>query len=233
MHSAVSTRWRKVASLRTFIKARRPSSACSRRATYSPVVGLVDDGQVKVEQLVERTDRRSELVRLTCTLLVHRLDHTRAQSSQGGVGIDLVEADLDVPHADSPAALHVRLVVRTEEQLTDPPQQGAFEAIDLLLAACDDVTRVGVTIDLGVEIVDQRRQMRFEPWGDGRDKLGILSGPSHVGLEFPIAIVEPLSTHVYLFVPFTAGRPGREAMDSSVDEASPRPETAGYSRGDA
>ena len=101
-------------------------------------------------------------MRLAHTLVVDRLDRARAQSSQGGVGIDLVEADLDVPHADSPAALHVRLVVGAEEQLTDPPQQRPFETIDLLLAACDDLARGGVTIDLGVEVVNHRRQMRFE-----------------------------------------------------------------------
>jgi hypothetical protein len=80
------------------------------------------------------------------------------QAGQGDVGVKLVEANLDVAHADPPAAQHVVAIVASGEQLAQPADQGALEALDLLSSASDDLAGVGVALDLLVEVVDQGRR---------------------------------------------------------------------------
>ena len=85
-----------------------------------------------------------------------------AQARQGDVGVDLVQADLDVPPADLPAAGHVVPVVAARRAVRGATQQRALEPVDLGRAAGDDLAGVGVALDLGVEIVDQSGQNRIE-----------------------------------------------------------------------
>ena len=159
------------------------------------LVGLLDDGQVEVQQRVERPDRGPQAVRIAPPGLLHRPDQARPQPRQRGVGVDLFEADLDVPPADPPAASHVRFVVPAGEQLADPPQQRALEAVDLGLAARDDLAGLGVTLDLGVEVVDEGGQVRVQQRSDALDPPRILVRPAHVGLQLAVPLVEAIRVH--------------------------------------
>jgi hypothetical protein len=68
------------------------------------LVGLLDLGQVQVQQLVQRLDRRHQRIAVTLPPPPQRADQTVAQAGQRNVGGDLVEADLDVAQADPPAS---------------------------------------------------------------------------------------------------------------------------------
>ena len=107
------------------------------------LVGVLDDRQVEVQQLVERADRLLQGLRVTRPALVERADQPDPQPRQRDVGVDLIQADLDVPPADPPAAGDVVGIVRPGQQVADPLDQRALEPIDLGLPARDDLARVG------------------------------------------------------------------------------------------
>ena len=81
------------------------------------------------------------------------------------------------------------------EELADPVDERALEPLDLCLAAGDDLAGVGVALDLGVEVVDQRGQVRLQQRGGGRDPLRVVVGPADVGLELPVAVEELVRVH--------------------------------------
>ncbi len=82
-------------------------------------------------------------------------DQPRPQPGQRDVGVDLLEADLDVPPADPPAAGDVVGIVPAREQIADPLHERALEPLDLGLSARDDLACIRVALDLVVEVVDQ------------------------------------------------------------------------------
>ena len=107
--------------------ARRPPGRASpaarlrwRRPGVLGLVGVLDDRQVEVEQLVQRPDRRSRDVGRSPSQSPAGRDQPGPEPRQGDVGVDLVEADLDVPPADPPAALDVSRVVRPGEAARGP-----------------------------------------------------------------------------------------------------------------
>ena len=87
-----------------------------------------------------------------------------------------------MPPADLPAAGDVLLVVAAGEQLAQPLDQRALEAVDLLLAAGDDLAGIGMATNLIVEIVDENREMRREQFGGRRHAPRGLLRPAHPGL---------------------------------------------------
>ena len=137
----------------------------------------------------------SRPARIAVPVSLEGADQAGPEPRQGDVGVDLVEADLDVPPADPPAAGDVRRVVPAGEQLADPPQQRALEPVDLGLAAGDDLAGLGVALDLGVEVVDQRFQGRPEPSRRVGDTPRVLLGPADVGLELLVSPEDPPVIH--------------------------------------
>ncbi len=115
-------------------------------------------------------------------MLLERPHQAGAQPRQGDVGVDLIEADLDVPPADAPAAGDVGAVVAAAEQLAQPADQGTLEAGDLLGAAGDDLAGVGVALDFVVEVIDQFGQVGRDQAEGGGDLPGVVVRPAHVGL---------------------------------------------------
>ena len=79
------------------------------------------------------------------------------EKTEGHVRIDLIQADLDVSPPHPPKAKDVVAVIPPPEKLTQPLDESAFEAFDLVLAACDDLALVRLPLDFGIEIVDQRQ----------------------------------------------------------------------------
>ena len=100
--------------------------------------------------------------------LVEAADQARAKPRQRDVGVDLLQADLDVPPADPPAAGDVVGIVRPGQQLADPLHESALEPVDLGLPARDDLARCRVALDLGVEVVDKVMEIRLQQRGGGR-----------------------------------------------------------------
>ena len=124
------------------------------------------------------------------------MDKPGPKPGQGDVGVDLLEADLDVAPADPPAAGDVAGVVLPGEEIADPLHESALEPVDLGLAARDDLARIGVALDLGVEVVDQVVEARLQQRGGGDNPLGVGVGPTHVGLELAITVKEPIRVHL-------------------------------------
>jgi hypothetical protein len=120
------------------------------------LVGVLDLGQVQVEQFVQRRDGGHQAGTVPRPALPQRPHQPGADARQGDVGVKLVEPDLDVPPADPPAPDHVLAVVGPGEQLPHPAEQTSLESIDLLLAAGNDAVGTRVTLYLGVAVVDER-----------------------------------------------------------------------------
>src|SRR5262249_54551128 len=125
------------------------------------LVRILDDGQVEIEQQVEGPASRQSLAEVVLPALPECLEQTPAQAGQSNVRVNLIEADFDVPPADAPAANDVVLIVGAAKQLAKPSAQGALEALDLLRSASDDLSRPRVTLDLGIEVVNECRKVRF------------------------------------------------------------------------
>ena len=70
-------------------------------------------------------------------------DEARAEPGQCDVGVDLLEANLDMPPADPPTAGDVILHRRARKQIADPFHQGPLEPIDLGLTARDHFAASG------------------------------------------------------------------------------------------
>src|SRR5262249_9416055 len=120
-------------------------------------------------------------------VLLQGPDQAGTEPGQGGVGVDLVQADLDVAPADAPAPGDVVGVVAPAEQLPQPGEQGPLEPLDLCGASGDDLAGGGVALDLGVEVIDETGQVRLDQPGHGGDLPGRLVGPADVGLQLLVA----------------------------------------------
>ena len=125
------------------------------------LVGILDDRQVEIDQLIQRSNGCDQLIRALRPTNANRLHQARSQSREGHVRIELIEADLDVPPTDSPTARDVVAVVAAGEQFSQPLHERPLQSFNLRRAARDDLPRFGMPLDLGVEIVDERQQLRF------------------------------------------------------------------------
>jgi hypothetical protein len=150
-------------------------------------MAVLDDRQVEVEQRVQRPPHRDRVAEVARPVRVQRPEQAAPQPGQGDVGVDLVEPDLDVPPADPPPPGHVVAVVRPRQQFPQPDDQRPLEAGDLPGAAGDDLAGVRVAVDLGVEVVDQRGEVRLEQGRHRPDVGGVLVGPADVALEVLVA----------------------------------------------
>ena len=162
------------------------------------LIGVLDDRQVEIEQLVERADRLLQGCVVALPVILEAADEPCPEPRQRDIGVDLLEPDLDMPPADPPAAGDVVGVVRAGEELAKPLHQRSLEPFDLRLAARDDLARIIVAVDLGVEVVNQRDEARLDQRGGGHQPFGVRFGPTDVGLEFAIAAKPPVRLH---FVP--------------------------------
>ena len=140
-------------------------------------------------------------------------DEPGAQPRERDVGIDLLQADLDMPPADPPAAGDVIGVVGAGQELADPLHERALEPVDLGLPARDDLAgRRGAARS-------RRRSRRPESWrqgsrsGGGRsDPLGVGVGPTHVRLELAITAKQPICVHFGLSGNLTTKKNPRPAV---------------------
>ena len=151
------------------------------------LVGVLDLGQVEVHELVERPDRRDEAVAIAGPGLAQVPDQAVAEPRERDVGIHLFEADLGVPGPDPPASGGIVAIVGAAEEVAEPSQQRALEAIDLGLPAGEDPVGRGVARDLGVEVLHQVGEVRPEQRQQAADPLGVLVAPADVGLEVLVA----------------------------------------------
>ena len=103
-----------------------------------------------------------------------------------------------MPPADPPAAGDVVGVVRAGEELAEPLHQRSLEPFDLRLAARDDLARIIMAVDLGVEVVDQGDEMRARSAGRRHQPFSVRFDPTDVGLEFAIAVEAPVPLHFVL-----------------------------------
>ncbi len=122
-------------------------------------------------------------------------DQPGPQPGQRDVGVDLIEADLDVPPTDAPATRHVIDIISAREEVADPSYERALETLDLGRSARDDFARIGMSLDFVVEILDERQEIRLQRRSGTHDPLRVGIGPSHVGLELAITVVEPIDVH--------------------------------------
>jgi hypothetical protein len=160
------------------------------------LVGVLDQGQVQIEQGVQGpADGQQRAGVATWPGVLQGVEQAAAQPRQGHVGVDLAQADLDVPPADTPAPGHVGAVVAAREQFTQPLHQGALEALDLGGAAGEDLAGLGVAVDLGVEVLDERAEVGLEQRRHRSDQEGVLVGPADVGLHLLVAVEELLGVH--------------------------------------
>ena len=160
------------------------------------LVGVLDDRQVEVQQLVERADRGLQAIGIALPGFVKIAEQPGAEPGQCDVGIDLVEPDLDVPPADAPAACDILGVVPAREQIADPLHESALESIDLGLPTRDDLACIRVSLDLSVEVVDQGEEVFLQQRSGRHDPLRVGFGPSDIGLEFAITFKESLRVHL-------------------------------------
>ena len=151
------------------------------------LVGVLDDGQVEVEQLVERPDRRHEAAAIA-------LATTRPGAAPGrrgaGTGRRWCRPGRGRSRraASRPASGGRRSRGRSGRRAArGASQQRPLEPVDLRLAAGDDLAGLGVAVDLGVEVVDQGREVGFEQRGEAADPSRVVVGPADVGLEVLVA----------------------------------------------
>ena len=78
------------------------------------------------------------------------------------VRVDLFQTDQHVPKTDSPSSRDIIGVVRAVQQFSQPLKQRPLEPQHLFAAAGDDPLRIGMALNLRVEVVDEIRKTRFD-----------------------------------------------------------------------
>src|SRR5262249_23516545 len=71
----------------------------------------------------------------------------------------------------------------------------ALEPGHLRGAAGDDLAGIRVTVDLGVEVVNQGREVRLQERAEGPDLAGVFLGPAHVLLKLLVAARQSVGLH--------------------------------------
>ncbi len=131
------------------------------------LVGILNDGEIQIEERIERTPDGDSFAKIAAPVLIEAAKQPTAEAGKGNVGIHLVKADLDVSPANPPAPGDIIAIVPPGQELPDPIYQSAPEPLDLRRPAGNDFSGLGVAFDLGVEIVDERREVRFQQGGHG------------------------------------------------------------------
>ncbi len=98
-----------------------------------------------------------------------RANEPRAQPRECDVGINLLEADLDMPPADPPPPGDVIGIVVAGQELANPLHERPLEPVDLGLPARDHLASRGMPLDLGVEVVDKIIETRLQERGGRHD----------------------------------------------------------------
>src|SRR6185436_7174694 len=128
-------------------------------------------------------------------LLGKNADEGVANAGESNVGVNLVEADFDVPQPDLPASLNVVLVVNSRKESGQPTSQRSFESLHLRLAADDDLGSGRMPFDFRIKVINDGRDFRLDEWRDGPNSLGVLRSPADVSLQILIALVQLLGFH--------------------------------------
>src|SRR5262245_22428485 len=100
-----------------------------------------------------------------------------------------------MPAADPPSPENVVRIVFAREQLAKPLEQRPLEALDLGGAPRDHFASVRMAVDLGVKILDQTRQTRFDDATHCLDTTGVVRCPADVLLQFLIAAKQLVGVH--------------------------------------
>src|SRR5262249_689877 len=129
---------------------RRQSFAALQASGVFGLVSVLDDGQVQIEQLVERANRVLQVLRVAPPFGGQNAYQSCSQPRESSVGIDLFQSNLDVAPANLPTSGDIVEVVTAAEQFAQPLHQGALEAVDLCLSPGDDFAGVGMTVNLVV-----------------------------------------------------------------------------------
>ncbi len=146
------------------------------------LVGIFDDREVEIQKGVQRAADAHRFLRLALPAGLQGQQQPAAEAGQGHVGVNLVQPDFDMAPADAPAPRDIVAIVGAEQEFPQPAAQRPLEAIDLCRAARDDLACLGVTFDLGVEIVDERHEVSFQQRSHRPNPHRIRIGPADIPL---------------------------------------------------
>ena len=139
-------------------------------------VRLEHDGQLEVEDLVQRGGDPTRRLRIAGELGPHHVEQVDPDPVHGREHEPLRQRDPDVHAPDARAQLVVGLVVGAEQQQVDPADQRLLEALDLRAAAGDGRARLRMGLDGVVEVVDDRHEaglgLRVKLAERGRGRVG-------------------------------------------------------------
>jgi hypothetical protein len=107
----------------------------------------------------------------------------------------LIEPNLDVPPADAPAPGHIVGIVLPGQELAEPVDERSLQALHLLGSAGNDLQGLRMTVDLGVEVFDERRKLGFEQGGHALHAPGVRFGPADIALKLLISWKERFWVH--------------------------------------
>src|SRR5579862_448722 len=118
---------------------------------------LRDTGVRELQVLESLGDKECRCLRDS---VAQDVDRTETDAIPRREHVHLRKVDLYVDAPDASAALEIGFVVRAEEELVDPPQQGLLQSGDLGRAAGYRGARVGMRLDRRVEVVDDGTEVR-------------------------------------------------------------------------
>ena len=159
------------------------------------LIGVADDHHIQVDQLGQGQGGGLKLGRIAGPRRRQVAEQAVTEPGERSIGVDLIEADIDVTFPDPPASPHVFLVVPAGEEIDDPVVQRLLEPLGLCGPPGDVLADVRVTMDFFVEIVDQARQVGRKERPDTSDALFIVSSPVDIRLQELVSAEQSMLAH--------------------------------------